>query len=102
MAELIEGGARDHVAKVRDRRVPANAACLLAYSKPQSLAGLLHLRSKTAIIDDLAANRFESFSLLQDLRANQNASTCGPCDSAARICDSRRWIQKKKEVDKRW
>src|SRR3954470_20610864 len=98
MAQLIERGTRDHVANRFEPTVSSHAVGFFSHSQPKLPARFFHACRKTAIVDDLSADRFEAARLLQRLGMEQHASSCSAGYASARIRDWLRRIQQEKEI----
>ena len=77
VAELIEGTARDHAANFSDGFIRTNAASRFCGTKPEIAACLLDGMGESAVIDDLAADRFDAARCSESCGTNKHAASSG-------------------------
>ena len=76
MAELIEGGARDHVLDFAEGAIGPNAVSGFGEAEPELSAGTFNDASERAVVNDLASNLLETTSGLESVSPDQQAATC--------------------------
>ncbi len=101
MLQLIECGARDHPTNIGKATVRADALSTMRRPQPEPSAALLDARGKSAIINDLSADRRKSACRLQRRGTDKHAATRCSGSRATRINNPCRRIKLEEEEHKR-
>ncbi len=99
VAQLVEGGARDHVLDFGEGVVGSHATRVGDETEPNAAASALDGPSQRAIVDDLVADGSDSAGTLERSRPDEDATSGGAGGLAPRIANPSRRIQQKEKED---